>query len=122
MEPYKNTCSVVQLESRFVMPYATPIVTKSPLRKPAVRAEQFNIRLETQTVELLELAQRLHQMAYDKMEVSEKVSRNDIIQAFQDWALNAFFADLGGVPASSAEERKAADQLIEKLKAVGAKH
>ena len=88
--------------------------TLLPKEKPERPARQVFLALEMWTK--LSEAADFHTLIFEKMGETETVSRNDLIESFLKWALEAYWEDKGGEPKNEAERASRAAAAAEKLK------
>lgn len=62
--------------------------------------------LEPEVWEQLTDTAKFHTEAFAETDHVESVSRNDLIESFLKWALEAFWTDKGGMPKTPAERKK----------------
>ncbi len=92
------------------------VVDKSPTLLPQDNRDPRQVFLSPEMWEELTEAAKFHTLVFEKMGADEKVSRNDLIDSFLKWALDAYWEDKGGKPKSDAEKVARATVAAEKLK------
>lgn len=60
---------------------------------------------------------KFHDEVFQAIEAEEKVSRNDLIESFLEWALEEYWTDKGGWPMSDRDRKEKVSRHAEKLKA-----
>lgn len=62
--------------------------------------------------ERLKVAAKFHSDAFKELGSTEGVSRNDMIEEFLAWALNAYWEQVGGAPTEKNWEEKARSMAL----------
>lgn len=95
-----------------------PMVEKSPTLLPKEKPDRpaRQVFLAPEMWRELSEAADFHTLVFKKMGVEETVSRNDLIESFLTWALDAYWDDKGGKPKTEAERSTRVAASAEKLK------
>lgn len=99
-------------------PKKRPVVS-GPKLLPKKRAIARNVYLAPEMWAELDEAADFHGAVFEAMGADEKVSRNDVIDAFLRWALDAYWEDKGGRPGSANELQAKAKRHADALKKAG---
>ncbi len=91
------------------------VVDKSPTLLPQDNRDPRQVFLASEMWEELTEAAKFHTLVFEKMGADEKVSRNDLIDSFLKWALEAYWDDKGGKPKTDAERTARAVAAADKL-------
>ena len=96
------------------------LTVSSPVLLPKKKVLDRRVFLSADLWAELSEAAEFHQAVFSAMGADETVSRNDVVAAFLQWAVVAYWEDKGGKPTSKADaETKAkrhAEQLAKALK------
>lgn len=96
-------------------------VASGPVLVPKKKTIARSVYLEPATwLELAEAAE-FQTAVFEALGHEEKVSRNDVIDAFISWALKAYWDDKGGRPTTKAERAEKARRHAEATKKNGPK-
>lgn len=101
------------------------LTTQVPKRRPTVTGPRLlpkkktisrQVFLEPEMWEELKDTAKFHSDVFDAMEASETVSRNDLIESFLRWALDAYWEDKGGRPTSEKDRNEKVKRHAEALR------
>lgn len=111
------TRKVSTMSARVVVPRTSlPPDIEPPSLLPTPRDEKRVFLKPEQWAELEDTAD-FHSEAYAEMGIKGAVSRNDLVEGFLTWALDAFWTDKGGRPKNVADRKKKVALFAEQLKA-----
>lgn len=99
-------------------PKRKPIVS-GPKLFPKAKTKPRSLYLGADMWDELDEATEFHSRVFEALGSGQKVSRNDVIEAFLRWALDAYWDDKGGRPKSEKERRDKAVRHAEALKKTG---
>lgn len=92
----------------------------APTLLPKRKREERRVFLEPELWRELDHIAEFHTEVFSAMGADEKVSRNDVIAAFLQWAVDAYWQERGGRPTSDRDRtekvRRHAEQLKRELK------
>lgn len=86
---------------------------------PKEKKEERRVFARAELWSALTMVARFHSRVFELKGVDQKVSRNDTIEAFLDWAEKAYWEDKGGPPTSDDDFEAKAKAYAEKLKKKG---
>jgi hypothetical protein len=92
---------------------ATP---PAPTLFPRVKKEERRVFLEPERWKDLSEIAEFHTDTFKEMKVAETASRNDMIEAFLEWAAAAYWEDKGGKPKTEADRAAKVKKFAEKLR------
>lgn len=91
------------------------LVPPSPVLLPKKKRQEIRVFLDKGLVGELDRVTEFHGDVFEALKAEEKVARNDIIAAFLQWAIDAYWEDKGGNPTSErdwAEKVKRASDVL----------
>lgn len=102
---------------RFNIPLTTKrkLVTQAPTLLPKKKRDERRVFLLPEVWAQLDEAQDFHQAVFDALGAAEKVSRNDMIESFVKWAVDAYWEDKGGRPQDKKDFAEKVRRHAEKL-------
>jgi hypothetical protein len=86
-----------------------------PTLFPAKKREERRVFLEPIRWEELSEVAEFHSLVFKEMGADERVSRNDIIDAFLKWATESYWDDKGGKPVTASDRLEKAKRHAKKL-------
>jgi hypothetical protein len=93
----------------------------SPTLLPKQKREERRVFLPPKQWEELSEVAEFHSAVFEVLGADEKVSRNDIIESFLRWAVDAYWEDKGGKPGSEKERAEKIKRAADGLRKLGNK-
>ena len=87
-----------------------------PKLVPKTKLKAVKLHLEPDLPELMDDAAQFHTEVFKEMGAEERVSRNDVANAFLRWALDSYWAEKGGHPTSPRDRAEKAKSFAAILK------
>lgn len=95
-----------------------PISIEAPILRPRKKLVRKPVFLSEGMWAQLDECTAFQDEVFAAMGEDEKVSRNDIIAAFLDWAVKAYWNDKGGKPGSATDRTEKVDRYAQYLKSL----
>jgi hypothetical protein len=96
-------------------PRSPSLMSSSPRLLPRKKPVDRKVFLEEDLWKELSDAAEFHTKVFEELGSDEKVSRNDIIDTFLRWALDAYWDDKGGKPKNATDGAAKVKRHAEKL-------
>lgn len=91
----------------------------APTLLPKEKREERRVFLPKKMWAALDQCAEFHQAAFDFIGAKESVSRNDLIQTFMGWAIDAYWAEKGGAPKNEKDRAEKVKRFAEAMRQVG---
>lgn len=92
-----------------------PVTVSAPDLRPRKKLVRKPVFLPQEVWDQLQECADFHGEVFREMGDDEKVSRNDIIQSFLKWAIDAYWKDKGGKPTNEKDRAAKVKRHAERL-------
>jgi predicted ArsR family transcriptional regulator len=92
-----------------------------PTLLPKEKREERRVFLPKKLWKALDECAEFHQAAFDLLDAKESVSRNDLIDAFMRWAIDAYWEQHGGRPTGEKDRAEKVKRFAESMRKIDSK-